>query len=221
MIRILRYLTFRGFMQWLGTVSILGGVVVFLLTFVPILFSELKYEYNKKKNIEYVLDDKTIDNQAHIDGNGGLIPIEPINKDFSIVIEKIGVNAPVIPNVSVSNKVKYGEALERGVAHADGTVAPGQTGNMTLFAHSSLDFWNMGKYAKVFNLLGKTNIGDRIVIYYQNKPYVYEIFEKFVVKGWDTSPLTEDFDAPVITLITCDPPGTSLNRLVVRGTRIN
>ena len=40
--------------------------------------------------------------------------IEPVNKDFALVIEKIGVNAPVVADVSVTNESAYKEALKYG-----------------------------------------------------------------------------------------------------------
>ena len=223
----LKYMTIKDYIQAFGTIFIILGVSAFLFTLVPVLFAEAKYHYNVYRGIEYHLNDstvhsgETIDNSGITENNNTIVVLEPINKDFSIVIEKIGVNAPVIPNVNVSNKKSYLDALRRGVAHADGTVAPGSVGNMTLFAHSALDFWDMGKYAKVFNLLKKVSLGDKIVIYYQGRTYVYEVFSKEIVKGWDTEPLTEQYKTPVITLITCDPPGTAWNRLVVKGIRIN
>jgi sortase (surface protein transpeptidase) len=38
---------------------------------------------------------------------------------------------------------------------------------------------------------------------------------KELLKGWDTFPLTRTTIEPILTLQTCDPPGTTLNRLVV------
>ena len=73
----------------------------------------------------------------------------------------------------------------------------------------------MGKYSTVFNLLRKLNLGDKIHVFYKNKMYVYEVVNKETVAGWDTKPLVRKTIEPVLTLQTCDPPGTTLNRFVV------
>jgi LPXTG-site transpeptidase (sortase) family protein len=140
----------------------------------------------------------------------------PVNKDFAIVIEKIGVNAPIKADVSVMDPKAYQVALKEGVAHASRSLYPSQTaGNVYLFAHSSVNFWQLGKYATVFNLLRKLEVGDRVHIYYKNQDFVYAVVSKEILKGWDTFPLTRSTIEPILTLQTCDPPGTTLNRLVV------
>jgi sortase A len=142
--------------------------------------------------------------------------MKPVNEDFSIVIEKIGVNAPIVADVSVTDEKAYREALKKGVAHAISsdypTTAPS---NVYLFAHASLNFWDLGKYATVFNLLRKLELKDKINIFYKGDRYVYEVVNKEVVKGWNTNSITRSVIEPILTLQTCDPPGTTINRFVV------
>jgi len=38
---------------------------------------------------------------------------------------------------------------------------------------------------------------------------------KEAMKGWNTQPLSRPVLEPVLTLQTCDPPGTTINRYVV------
>jgi LPXTG-site transpeptidase (sortase) family protein len=110
----------------------------------------------------------------------------------------------------------YKEALKNGVAHAASSDYPSErSGNVFLFAHASLNFWDLGKYSSVFNLLRKLNYGDRIHIFYKNKVYVYEVVNKEVVSGWNMNPIKRATIEPLLTLQTCDPPGTTLNRFVV------
>ena len=87
--------------------------------------------------------------------------------------------------------------------------------NVYLFAHASLNFWSLGKYATVFNLLRKLEYGDKIHLFYKDDQYVYEVVNKETVKGWDTSSITRSVIEPILTLQTCDPPGTTINRFVV------
>jgi sortase A len=84
-----------------------------------------------------------------------------------------------------------------------------------LFAHASLNFWDLGKYATVFNLLRKLNVDDKVNIFYEGDRYIYKVVNREVVKGWDTTSITRSVIEPVLTLQTCDPPGTTINRLVV------
>jgi sortase A len=143
------------------------------------------------------------------------LAISPINREFSIVIPRIGLSVPVVKNVSVSDKDEYINSLKSGVAHAKNTALPGKSGNSYYFAHSSINFWELGPYATSFNLLNLLAPGDLIYIYYNDKEYTYKILQTEKVKGWDTAPYYRDFVRPMLTLQTCDPPGTTLNRLLV------
>jgi sortase A len=60
-------------------------------------------------------------------------------------------------------------------------------------------------------------VGDRIIIFYQGRRYDYIVFDKTITKPEETHFLTDSYDQSVLTLQTCDPPGTLLNRLVVRA----
>ena len=150
------------------------------------------------------------------------ILLEPVNKDFAVVIEKIGVNSPVIAGVPVTDPTAYNEALKSGVAQAAGSALPSDPrGNVYLFAHSSLNFWQLGQYATVFNLLGKLSAGDKVHLFYQNQDYVYQVVNREVVAGFNTYPLERRTIEPILTLQTCDPPGTTINRLVVTAKLIH
>lgn len=143
--------------------------------------------------------------------------IVPKSTDFGIVIEKIDANAKIVPSVDPNNEKEYMKALSEGIAQAKGTSNPGQPGNMYLFSHSVNAPWDIVRYNAVFYLLGKLNIGDKVVIFYQGKRFDYIVFDKSVVKATDTNFLLQNYDTPVLTMQTCDPPGTTINRLIVRA----
>src|SRR3989344_2927624 len=204
--------------RFLANLLILGGFAVLGYTYIPILVGEVWYQLKVFKKQEYSLGASTGSGQASVFArylSSKPIKIVPVNREFSIVIEKIDVNAPIVPNVSVIDEKAYKESLKSGVAHAAGTAFPGEKGNVYLFAHSSLNFFELGKYATTFNLLRKLEKGDKVHIFYQNKDYIYEVIGKEVVKGFDTKPLTRKVLDPTLTLQTCHPPGTTINRLVV------
>ena len=75
--------------------------------------------------------------------------------------------------------------------------------------------WRLGKYSNVFNLLRKLHAGDRVNVFFEGKEYEYEVLNNEVMPGWNTYPITRPVIEPTLTLQTCDPPGTTLNRLVV------
>lgn len=213
-----RFIILRTFSNFL----LISGIFFLFFSLGPTLKIELWYKIKEFKGLTFTLDpQKGKISPQEVSPFGLLlsqyppIKVEPVSRDFSLVVERIGVNAPVVADVEVGQRGVYLEALKRGVAHAAGSVKPGKIGNTYLFAHSALDFWNFGKYATVFTLLNKLQNDDRIVLFYGGQRYDYLVFNKEVVRGFNTTPLTRTFSTPVLTLQTCDPPGTALNRLIV------
>lgn len=143
--------------------------------------------------------------------------IIPVSTEYGIVIEKINANARIIPNVNPANEREYVRALTSGVAAALGSTPPGQPGNLYLFSHSTNAPWNIVRYNAIFYLLRELAPGDRVIIFYQNRRYDYVVFDKVIAQPTDVSYLTNKYPYPVLTLQTCDPPGTLLNRLIVRA----
>lgn len=150
-------------------------------------------------------------------------PIIP--PDNRIVIDKIEVNAPVILMDTTTNDgvLKW---IEQGVGHYPNTALPGQPGNAFLTGHSSFWWWDKGKYKFVFQHLEDLVIGDVITLYYKQQRFDYKVYDIDVIKP-NGPQATQVFDQdpylerPIITLMTCTPVGTSLNRLIVRAEQIN
>lgn len=134
---------------------------------------------------------------------------------FSIYIPKINAKANIVANVDPNSEKEYLNALKLGVAHAKGTGFPGQGRLVYLFSHSTDSPINILRYSAVFFLLKKLETGDRIEVFFLNKKYVYQVMEKKVVKSDDVSWLQESNSEEKLILQTCDPPGTSINRLIV------
>lgn len=205
----------------LGNLLIVLGIGLLAVAYGPIIYDEAWYWLKTQKSQELSLG-----NEAGVEDSvfarlltNKAINITPVDTNFGIVIEKLGVNAPIRADVRVTDENEYNKSLKEGVAHASVSDYPSEyPGNVYLFAHSAIDFWNLGKYAKVFNLLRKLEIGDKVHIFYTGTDYVYEVVNKEMYKGWNTYPLTRSTLEPVLTLQTCDPPGTTLNRLVITAT---
>lgn len=205
----------------LSNILILGAVVYSLSAFWDVIKQEALYAYWNIRGQEFTVDEVKDPEPEPESPFAALLKqptplkVTPKSKQFGIVVEKIGLNAPIVENVTVSDKSAYLKALEKGVAQAKYTAKPGQPGNTYLFAHSSLDFWNYGPYSGVFNLLRKLEKGDRVVVFYEGERFDYYVTGKEIVSGFDTAPLLRTFPTPYLTLQTCDPPGLAINRLVV------
>ncbi|MGH7157620.1 MAG: sortase [Candidatus Saccharimonadales bacterium] len=138
-----------------------------------------------------------------------------------LIIPKINVQLPVVYDLPSSDEPTVQKGLEEGIIHYPNTAVPGQRGNAAYFGHSSNNIFNKGQYKFAFVLLHELVPGDIFYLTYNGKAYTYKVYEKRIVKPTDTWVL-----GPVAgktataTLITCDPPGTSTNRLVVWGEQI-
>ncbi len=216
----------RHNLRTLSSFMIAAGFLLIWLSFGAILKDELWFYLKEARGQELSLfkrsEDSVEDSVFARFLTSRPIFIEPVNKDFSIVIERIGVNAPIVADVSVTDEKAYNEALKTGIAHASTSKYPSnKPGNVYLFAHASINFWRLGKHANVFNLVRKLDLGDRIHVFYKGEPYIYEVVNKETMKGWNTYPITRSVVEPILTLQTCDPPGTTLNRMVVTAKLID
>lgn len=138
-----------------------------------------------------------------------------------IVIPKINVEIPVVYNVSTINETDIENALEGGVVHYADTALPGQDGNGVIVGHSSNNIFNPGKYKFAFVLLSRLDTGDTFYLQKEGKRYTYQVYKKQIVSPANVDVLGAQDKPATFTLITCDPPGTSTNRLVVVGAQID
>lgn len=206
----------------LPTILITTGLTLLFLSYFQYGWAEISYYWNVLIGRQYSLD--TSRNVAQTDQkflnviDSSTIKIKPVDTDFGIVIEKIDVNAPIIKDVSVINQDAYMETLKNGVAHASFSGYPEQdNANVYLFAHSSNNFWQLGKYSTVFNLIYKLNLKDPINVFYKGKRYVYQVENKILINDFKVDQTIYESIGPTLTLQTCYPPGTTLNRLIVRA----
>lgn len=180
-----------------GFSLIILSLVIFVLTFLPILVMEINFslresEKKSEKNILY-----------------------PLDKGFGIIIPKIGANAKIIPNVNPYNEKVYQLALTKGVAHSKGTAFPGEVGNIFLFSHSSQNFYEARRYNSIFYLLTKLKKDDDVYLFYKNKEFKYKVIDKKIVDSNSISYLVKNGPKQTLTLMTCWPPGTTFKRLLV------
>jgi LPXTG-site transpeptidase (sortase) family protein len=138
-----------------------------------------------------------------------------------ILIPKINVEIPVDYSLTTIDEATVETALDSGIVHYPSTVRPGQPGNAAFFGHSSNNIFNPGKYKFAFVLLHKLERKDVFYLPYEGKTFAYEVISSRVVKPTEVGVLGPVAgETATATLITCDPPGTSINRLVVVGRQI-
>ena len=145
---------------------------------------------------------------------------EKVSSAPKIIIPKINVEAPVVYDEPSIDEHAIQNALERGVVHYSITPDPGEKGNSVIVGHSSSNILNSGKYKFAFLLLKSLDKGDTFIVHKDSKRYVYKVYKKFVTSPKDTSVLKKADKPATMTLITCDPPGLSTNRLIVIGEQI-
>jgi len=168
---------------------------------------------------KYAYETQNPQKAAEINKKGRLPEIPDIEREGSwLIIPKINVDAPIIWTKTTDEATMLRD-LDNGVVHYANTSKPGEGSNCAITGHSSNYWWSQGKYNTVFALLDKLVAGDKAIILKDGKKYVYEVTGSEVVEPTRVSVL-DPTPEPTLTLITCYPVGTNLNRLVVRAKQI-
>ena len=146
-----------------------------------------------------------------------------VSAEPRLIVPKINVDVPVIYDIS-NNYDTQMEAMGRGVAQfaiPGANSHPGEIGNTVIAGHSSSDLFDNGKYKFIFAQLDKLEVGDIIYANYKSVRYTYTVTKKEVVKPTNVDVLVYSTKVPVLTLITCTPLGTAINRLLVTAEQIS
>ena len=206
---------YLSWMQRTGIALIAVSVLVLLLTFYPVIKEEAKYQLLPKHQDAIVIAPGEAAQRAEMGAQTKGDVIYPVDADFGIVIPKISANASVIPDVNWQDANVYQRALTRGVAHATGTSYPGEPGNVFIFSHSGVDFYDALRYNAQFYLINKLVPGDEISLFYQQEKFVYRVAAKKIVSPESVEYLKFDSLEKTLTLMTCWPAGTTFSRLIV------
>ncbi len=131
-------------------------------------------------------------------------------KEYSISLPKLNIeNAKVIVG---------GEDLTKSLIQFVPTSLPGENGNVVILGHSTLpQLYNIKDYKTIFTYLPSLKEGDKIEVKLGDQVFEYEVFDITIVKPSDVSVLKQNFSNSYLTLITCVPPGTYWNRLIVKA----
>lgn len=147
-----------------------------------------------------------------------------VTKDDRVIVPKVNIDVPLVWDAIASDQNSLNRAMDKGAVwfNVQGASSkPGEKGNSVFSAHSSNDWTDQGDYKFAFAPLEKLGKDDTIYINYQQKRYIYTITHTKVVKPTDVAALQIGEDKPRITLITCVPLGTALNRLLVFADQVS
>jgi sortase A len=73
----------------------------------------------------------------------------------------------------------------------------------------------------VFALLDTLTDGDEIIVYYNQEQYTYRVTDRAIVEPGDTAVLSKrDPNKKELSLMTCWPVGTALERYIIFATLV-
>ena len=122
------------------------------------------------------------------------------------------------PTLNIKNAIvsTVDDNLGEHLVNFQGTAVPPEKGNAVVFGHSTLpSLYKPGDYHTIFANALNLKIGDPILVTINGVTYTYKIFAMSIVEPTDTSVLDQDVNQSILTVITCTPPGTVWERLVI------
>ncbi len=192
------------------------------LLFLPIIieYPDPKVvEFPEEKKDEVVTEEAPQEENFSTSDESTYVAQNTLNNQLSV--PSLGIQCPIVWDSSVDENSMLA-SLQNGVAHYLGTAKPGEglennTGNVFISGHSSYYSWDPGQYHSIFATLPYINVGDKVVIGYNDKVYVYEVYDKTEVAPENVDVVKQDTSEHIVTLMTCVPVGTSERRLIVRA----
>ncbi len=128
------------------------------------------------------------------------IPTSAPDQAVRIQIPALNVDAPVVQGDGW-------EQLKKGVGQYIGSADPGQDGNVVFSAHNDV-------YGELFRYLDRLAPGDQVILYTQQRQYVY-IVDRTVLVEPTAVEVMASTGSPTVTLISCYPYLVDKQRIVV------
>jgi sortase A len=128
------------------------------------------------------------------------IPTAAPDQAIRIQVPAINIDAPIVQGDGW-------EQLKKGVGQNVGSANPGQSGNVILSAHNDV-------YGEIFRYLDKLAPGDQVVLYTQQRQYVYVVDRTALVEPTAVEVMASA-GSPTVTLISCYPYLVDKQRIVV------
>lgn len=128
------------------------------------------------------------------------IPTSAPDQAIRIQIPALNIDAPIVQGDGW-------EQLKKGVGQNVSSVNPGQNGNVILSAHNDV-------YGELFRFLDKLQPGDQVILYTQQRQYVYVVDRTALVAPTAVEVMAST-GSPAVTLISCYPYLVDKQRIVV------
>jgi sortase A len=128
------------------------------------------------------------------------LPTPAPNQAVRLQIPALSVDAPIIQGDGW-------EQLKKGVGQYIGSAPAGQDGNVVLSAHNDV-------YGEIFRYLDRLAPGDQVVVYTQQRQYIY-IVDRTVIVEPTAVEVMASTGSPTVTLISCYPYLVNDKRIVV------
>ena len=120
-----------------------------------------------------------------------------------------------IPKIDLEVAIKSGitnEVLKDSVGHFENTAMPGEYGNFSVAGHRAYIS------NKFFSNLDKVEIGDELIVLFENKTIKYIVNSIDIVTPDKVEVVSSnDNSEKEITLVTCTPKYIGSHRLIVKG----
>lgn len=157
-------------------------------------------------------------------------PMDTIKYDIPLeVAEKLGIssneepkeiegNRLIIPSIGVDTRIIEGQTLdvlnhEEGVWRESSINSPLEEGSNTVIAGHRFQYLPPNR--TTFYHLDKVKEGEKILVYWEDKPMVYEVYETKVVTPTQTDIRLPIEDQTTLTIYTCTPLGSDAERIVI------
>lgn len=152
-----------------------------------------------------------------------LHPIELMKAQETV--QKLDENYLYIPTVGIQAPVSWGveetdikNLLNNGLVQYDTSNLPDDAvGNIYIMGNTSGPIWNGSSYKTIFTLLDKVANDQVITIIYNNKIYLYKIFEISFKKNKDVVITPGNDDESILNLLAQYPVGLNWKTLIVKA----
>jgi len=147
-------------------------------------------------------------------------PIPPEAENANILeIPQFNIQAPILEVKTADSEIIY-KRLKQGVVLYPGSDIPGK-GYSIIIGHSSQYPWDSGRYKSVFSLLNQLEQGDKVYVFWDQKPLVFEVRDKKIFLPWpkgteSTETIFPPSDEKTLILQSCWPVGAASKRVAVK-----
>jgi sortase A len=184
----------------------------------PFIFKPEKVNASKKeiKKIVLAAEDKITEDKTPTNKKDWFLtyPLKrataPAISSYLITIPKLGITDATVGTQDSD--------LSKHLVQYYGTPVPPFKGNTIIFGHSTLPYlFDPSNYNTIFANAHTLKEGDIFSITVGKKQYNYEIIKMYITTPDDVSVLEQDSSDSYITIITCTPPGTVWQRLIIKS----